>query len=868
MSGGRPRRFFVPEVVQSSALDCGPASLKSLLEGHGIPIAYGRLREACQTDVDGTSLDALEEVAVELGLDAEQHMMPGDHIALDEAEALPAIVVVRLPNGVPHFVVVWRRHGRMFQVMDPGVGRRWLSIDELRAQLYIHETMVPVGAFDEWARSPSFLAPLRTRLAALRVCARQSERFAQTALAAPGWRALAALDAAVRATAELVESGAARRGASSEKLIASLAAADDELLDRFATARAGDDDDTVRLRGAVLLVARGKLPGAAVPRSPELAAARSAPRSRPFVELFGHAAASGALRPAPLLGALIVAAAVTTGEAVLWRSLIDLVRPLGVGLTREGALGMMALFLFAALAVDASVISGALWLGRQIETRLRVAFLHKIPRLGDRYFQSRLTSDMASRSHNVHRLRAVPALVASAVQSGARLALIVGGLIWIDRSQAAIAVIAGLLLAGLPLAALPMVRERDMRLYTHAGALFRFYMDALLGVIPLRAHNAAPAMRQGQEGLLAEWAAATRRLGSVLATLEAAQAAVGFTCAASLVIGHIAREGADGRVLLVAYWALELPTLGQALAQALRDLQRMTNVALGVVEPLGAPGEEPAAAGAPRAGAMGFRLENVSVRPSGHTILEGVDLDVEAGAHVAIAGTSGAGKSSLLALLLGLHQPAEGLVLVDGEPLQGAERQARVRSEIVWLDPAVHLWNRSLLENFAYGNGADGAGDVGALIAAADLHRLVARLPTGLRARLGEGGALVSGGEGQRVRLARALARRNARLALLDEPFRGLDRAQRRAQLAAVRQVFAGVTLLVVTHDLADTLDFPRVLVVDGGRIVEDGAPAELASRPGSRYAALLAAEEATRAARQAEGTWRRLRIVDGRLES
>src|SRR5262245_6182880 len=96
-----PRRhLFVPEVIQTSAMDCGPASLKALFEGVGIPVSYGRLREACQTDVDGTSIDTLEEIAVQLGLDAEQVMVPVDHLLCAEAQSLPAIVVVQLPNGV------------------------------------------------------------------------------------------------------------------------------------------------------------------------------------------------------------------------------------------------------------------------------------------------------------------------------------------------------------------------------------------------------------------------------------------------------------------------------------------------------------------------------------------------------------------------------------------------------------------------------------------------------------------------------------------------------------------------------------------------------------------------------------------------
>src|ERR671932_2127011 len=92
----RTRRLLATEVVQTSAMDCGPAALKCLLEGFGIPVSYGRLREACQTDVDGTSIDTLEETAVQLGLAAEQVIVPVDHLLLPEATALPAIVVVRL----------------------------------------------------------------------------------------------------------------------------------------------------------------------------------------------------------------------------------------------------------------------------------------------------------------------------------------------------------------------------------------------------------------------------------------------------------------------------------------------------------------------------------------------------------------------------------------------------------------------------------------------------------------------------------------------------------------------------------------------------------------------------------------------------
>nr|MBP7688826.1 hypothetical protein [Thermoflexales bacterium] len=163
------RRFFVPEVVQTSEMDCGPAALKALLAGFGIHTSYGRLREACQTTVDGTSIDTLEDLAVKLGLSAEQIMLPADHVLLDEAKALPALVVVRLPNGLTHFSVVWSQHGRWVQVMDPGVGRRWISRRRLLDELYIHRFPVPASAWREWAGTIGFLDPLRRRLRDLRV---------------------------------------------------------------------------------------------------------------------------------------------------------------------------------------------------------------------------------------------------------------------------------------------------------------------------------------------------------------------------------------------------------------------------------------------------------------------------------------------------------------------------------------------------------------------------------------------------------------------------------------------------------------------------------------------------------------------------
>jgi ATP-binding cassette subfamily B protein len=152
------------------------------------------------------------------------------------------------------------------------------------------------------------------------------------------------------------------------------------------------------------------------------------------------------------------------------------------------------------------------------------------------------------------------------------------------------------------------------------------------------------------------------------------------------------------------------------------------------------------------------------------------------------------------------------------------------------------------------------------VIAAAVLREVLEKLPQGLQTPLGEGGALVSGGEGQRVRLGRALCRSDARLVILDEPFRGLDREQRRELLARARQWWSKATLLCITHDIGETRTFNRVLVVEDGRIVEDGVPTDLAEKPASRYRTMMEAEEAVRQGLWSSTTWRRLWLDSGRL--
>jgi ATP-binding cassette subfamily B protein len=573
------------------------------------------------------------------------------------------------------------------------------------------------------------------------------------------------------------------------------------------------------------------------------------------------------------VAALALAAGGIVAEVLLFRGLFDLGRDLGLVEQRLGAMAALLVFVAALLCLDLPIAAGLLRLGRRLEARLRIAFLEKIPRLNDRYFQSRPTSDMAERSHSMHQLRLLPDLGGQLVRLIGELALMTLGIIWLDAPSAPVAVLAAVVAIGLPLAVRSLLAERDLRVRTHVGALSRFYLDALLGLVAVRIHGAERAVRREHEGLLVEWARAGFGLQRTVVAVEGVHSLLGFGLAAWLLSGYLARGGEAGSVLLLAYWGLTLPVLGQEVALLIRQYPVYRNVTLRLLEPLGAledTGVQAHHQEAPpptTATAPGVRvlLQGVSVRAAGHTILTDIDLAIEAGNHVAIVGPSGAGKSSLVGLLLGWHRAATGHIFVDDLPLDGRHIE-QLRQETAWVDPAVQLWNRSLLDNLRYGVPANSASPMATIIEQAELHRVLDTLPDGLQTSLGEGGGLVSGGEGQRVRFGRALGRPGVRLVILDEPFRGLDREQRRELLARACRLWRPATLLCITHDVGTTQAFDRVLVLEGGRIVEHGTPASLAACPDSRYRAMLEAEAMVREGLWSSDVWRRLWLANGRL--
>lgn len=937
-------RLLAPEVVQTSAMDCGPATLKCLLEGFGIPVSYGRLREACHTDVDGTSIDTIEDVARQLGLQAEQMILPADHLLEPAAEALPALVVTRLPSGAPHFVVVWSKWGDFVQVMNPASGRQWLSSSQLGAMLYRHTMAISAAEWRAWAGEDGYQAPLRARLDRVLPASTASEALLAAAAADPTWQSLAVLDAATRMTASLIRAGALQRGSESRGFLTRLveqgrqgAAGNLPVIipapywsvqPAQAVSQGADSVATLLFHGVVIVRVRGRQmhtaagpiragehepalsaqptdlqaePSAAVALSPELAAALAEAPSRPEWEVWRALRADGLLTPVVLVGTLLLASLGVVLEAVLLRGLVQVVPQANADGQPINVLGMVLLFVLAMLLLELPIAAATLRMGRRLETRLRIALLEKMPRLSDRYFHSRLLSDMAHRAHNLRTLRTAPELGVRLLRTTFQLLLTAVGLILLLPSNALPALLAvGTAIGGILLVQ-PLINERSARVRTHTSALSRFYLDGLLGLVALRSHAAERALRREQEDRLTEWLRASLGFFDISVLMQAGQLLVGTIFTVWIVIAYLVGGGMSSGVLLLIYWAMSLPTLAMTLADLAQQYPDQRNQMLRLLEPLAAPeadgqGElvtvadpvpaglfitaEPAVqlsaataepvllarpAGSTAAAGLALRLEDVTVQAGGHIILRDVNLSISAGEQVAIVGASGAGKSTLIGLLLGWHRPAAGQVMVDEmrltPPLLDAMRQVTA-----WVDPAVQIWNRSLLDNLRYGAAAVDSAPLGDVLELAELYGVIERLPNGLQTQLGEGGGLVSGGEGQRVRLGRAFFRPGVRLALLDEPFRGLDRSQRRQLLASAQQHWQGSTLLCVTHDVGETQSFDRVLVIDQGRIVEDDTPAVLAARPDSHYTALLAGEMMVRSTLWQGAGWRRLWVEDGRL--
>ena len=241
-----------------------------------------------------------------------------------------------------------------------------------------------------------------------------------------------------------------------------------------------------------------------------------------------------------------------------------------------------------------------------------------------------------------------------------------------------------------------------------------------------------------------------------------------------------------------------------------------------VIEMMEAPVPEPQPEAPPLAALCDLAFEGVAFRyPEGRFALEEVSFRIRAGEHVGIAGATGGGKSTLLDLLMGLLEPDQGSILVDGRPLDAATRPAW-QAGLAHVPQAIYLADDTIAANIAFPRDAQGMDPerLAAAVRAAQLDSFLAGLPEGLQTYVGERGVRLSGGQRQRIGLARALYRR-PRLLILDEATSALDEATERAVLAALQTLRADMTLVTVAHRATTLAACDRLIRVEGGRVSE-----------------------------------------------
>jgi ATP-binding cassette subfamily B protein len=231
-------------------------------------------------------------------------------------------------------------------------------------------------------------------------------------------------------------------------------------------------------------------------------------------------------------------------------------------------------------------------------------------------------------------------------------------------------------------------------------------------------------------------------------------------------------------------------------------------------------------------------------------ILDDVSFTVPAGGSVAIVGPSGAGKSTISRILFRFYDVNQGLVRIDGQDIR-AVTQASLRAAIGIVPQDTVLFNDTVYYNIAYGRPDATPSEVEEAARLARIHDFVQGLPDGYDTRVGERGLKLSGGEKQRVAIARTILKR-PRILLFDEATSALDTHTEKEIQASLREVSAGRTTLMIAHRLSTVVDADEILVLDQGRVVERGRHAELLAR-GGRYAAMWAKQQEAAAQEAAE---------------
>lgn len=543
------------------------------------------------------------------------------------------------------------------------------------------------------------------------------------------------------------------------------------------------------------------------------------------------------------LVALIIASAATLVVPLAVRRMIDFgFSPEGIALINS---------YFAVMIAVVAVLAGAsairyylvITLGERIVADLRRDVFNHLTSLSPSFF------DTAHSGELVSRLTADTTQIKSAV--GASVSIALRNFVLFVGAAAMMVItspkLSGFVLAVIPLIVLPLVAfgRRVQKLSRGAQdtlADASSYASELIGAMrALQAFTNESLAKARFGGEVERAYQAARNSTGARAILTAIVIFLVFTSVVAIlwvgshdVLVHQISPGRLGQFILYAAFAAgalgQLSEVWGEISQASGASERLFEI-LRLKPEIAAPAN-PRALPVPPRGDVAF--DNVRfaypTRPE-HLAVDGVSFSVKAGEKVAVVGPSGAGKSTLFHLLLRFYDPASGIISVDGVPVRDADPSA-VRSRIALVPQDSAVFATSARENIRFGRPDASDAEVARAADLAHATEFISRLPLGFDTQLGERGVTLSGGQRQRIAIARAILR-DAPLLLLDEATSALDAESETLVQTALEELMKHRTTLVIAHRLATVLSCDRILVMENGRIVEQGTHASLVAANG-----------------------------------